>query len=463
MTQKNRGAKSARTPAKVVEAEKLLAALPDCTWLRGAQVAEQLKISPETFRRYTTHPALEKYRLAVPGREVLYGNPSTVLATPHSAVTTASNTKVDEFRFEESGNTAFATSLLAGVRTVDDLLQFAKVDTALWEVSRYVINKWDMGSKNKHTQETSSHPLYQIKVWLQKRVVVEQTRELISAMLEEFKKQAPVRKSVRYPKSASHLLEISIFDLHLGKLCWAPETGAHYDVAIAQSGFVDALEALIQRASGFDVSSILFPIGNDFFNVDGMANETTAGTPQREDGRWQRSFVAGRKLMVNAIDRLREIAPVTVLMVPGNHDRERLYYLGDSLSGWFSKTPGVHVDNSPTTRKYFRFGQSLLGFTHGNEEKHTSLPLIMATEQPTHWAQTAYREFHVGHFHSKRDMHFFPTTETQGIRVRQIPSLCPPDDWHALKGYNGLRAAEAMVWHKDDGCVATFSFSPKNS
>ncbi len=279
-------------------------------------------------------------------------------------------------------------------------------------------------------------------------------------MLEEFARQAPKQKRLSAPVRNGHLLEVSIFDLHLGKLAWKPESGADYDLKISQTGFCEALETLIERSKGFPIERVVFPIGNDYFNVDGMANETTAGTPQREDGRWQKSFVLGRKLMVNAINRLREIAPVDVVMVPGNHDVERVFYLGDSLSGWFSQTDDVTVDNSPMARKYYQYGKNLIGFTHGKEEKHVNLPLIMATEEPEKWASTVWREFHIGHYHHKKDIHFQPVNEHQGIRIRQIPSLCPADDWHRLKGYGSLRAAEVYVWGRNDGCVGSFSFSP---
>ena len=71
---------------------------------------------------------------------------------------------------------------------------------------------------------------------------------------------------------------------------------------------------------------------------------------------------------MRAIDRLRPIAPVQVVMVTGNHDTQRLYYLGDVLEAWFRNTKDVAVDNSPRQRKYFRYHGNLIGFTHGHNE-----------------------------------------------------------------------------------------------
>jgi hypothetical protein len=393
----------------------------------------------------------------------------------------------EEFTREESDNQATLYSASHTIRTLEDLLAYAKVDLDVWEVERYTVNRWEVvmrepattvgGAGEDATISTGPHgekstlwtresnkplhePLYQIKAWLRRRRVVERTREIVQQLLAAFKEQAPKRPAIHHKRMDGCLFEVSIFDLHLGKLCWAPEAGEHYDSKIARSGFKEALEALIERAKGFPVERVLFPVGNDFFNVDNAANETAGGTPQREDGRWQKSFVLGRKLMVDAILRLSQIAPVDVLMVSGNHDTERVFYLGDSLSGWFSRTPDVMVDNGPARRKYYQWHRNLLGFTHGKEEKHLNLPLIMATEVPDKWAATDFREFHVGHWHHKKDIHFQPVNEFNGIRVRLIPSLCPADDWHRMKGFEGLRAAEAYLWHKTEGCVGTFSFTP---
>ena len=200
--------------------------------------------------------------------------------------------------------------------------------------------------------------------------------------------------------------------------------------------------------------------GNDFLNTDHLGRTTTAGTPQDEAIRYQESFLRGRQLLVRAIDRLRQIAPVQVVMVTGNHDTQRLYYLGDVLEAWFRNTKDVAVDNSPRQRKYFRYHGNLIGFTHGHNEKHFDLPLLLATEQPEGWAASRHREFHLGHFHSRKHKMFVPSFDRAGVLVRILPSLCPPDAWHSAMGYNARLAAEALYFDPEQGCVANFIHSP---
>lgn len=278
---------------------------------------------------------------------------------------------------------------------------------------------------------------------------------------EAIKKHTPPQyPKLKYSSTSGNAAEISIHDLHFGSLCWGPETGQNYDIKIAQKIYLDAVLNLAAEIERFEPERILFPVGSDFFNVNSKLNMTVAGTPQDEDCRYQKTYVYGRRMVVMAVDLLMVIAPVDVVIVPGNHDEERAFYLGDSLSSWYRDTEAVVVDNSPTPRKYWKFGKCLVGLTHGDKEVKGTLPLIMATEEPKLWAETEYREWHTGHLHHKNTKSYDYATESNGIRERILPSLAATDSWHKKKGYGGLREAESFIWNRDKGNVASFRYHP---
>jgi hypothetical protein len=56
-------------------------------------------------------------------------------------------------------------------------------------------------------------------------------------------------------------------------------------------------------------------------------------------------------LAQEVIDKCASIAPVDVIIIPGNHDEERTFYMGDALACRYEGNPNVTVDNSPKTRK----------------------------------------------------------------------------------------------------------------
>ncbi len=191
------------------------------------------------------------------------------------------------------------------ITSLNELLVHAEVDERIWEIERHVVNKWEVGCRNPCTGEILVSPLWQIKVWLRRRVGM-RIEDTLRQLLAEFAAAAPVRPPVPPRQGTSGVLEISIFDLHGGGYGNALETGAAYDLQITRSTFWRAMDDLLERARGLRPERILFPIGNDYYNVDGSDRATANGTPQDEAVRWNESFLAGRKLLVEAIEALRE-------------------------------------------------------------------------------------------------------------------------------------------------------------
>jgi DNA repair exonuclease SbcCD nuclease subunit len=269
------------------------------------------------------------------------------------------------------------------------------------------------------------------------------------------KESARVFPALKYPTSDDNMLEISIPDLHFGKLAWGAETGwENYDAKIAEDCFHKALGALLDRTKQHTYKKICFVVGNDLLHSDNPKGTTTAGTQVSCDGRFQKTFRTVRTLMTDAIERLSAIAPVNVVMVPGNHDTLAVWHLGDSLECYFNNSPNVAIDNQPRMRKYLRFGRVMLMFTHGDKGKREDYPLVMATEEPEMFGATFWREAHTGHRHQVR------TSENHGVRVRILPALCAVDDWHSENQFVGnIRSAEAYIWNGSEGLIGTASYA----
>jgi len=358
------------------------------------------------------------------------------------------------------------------IKTVEELLIAAKVDTTVWKVKDFVVNKWDVTSTRNG--EAKTYQNFQVKARLERieelfrlQQAVEVFKELvvtyIPPVLKTTSEFSPKEENVNIMRE-NNLLEISIFDLHMGKLAWAGETGENYDTKIARERFLDTIQTLIQRANVFNYERVLFPVGNDFFNSDTIYNTTTQGTPQDEDLRWQKTYKVGTRLLVDAINMLKQTGvPVDVIVIPGNHDFERTYYMGEFLDAWFHADTQVTINNSASPRKYYKFGEVLLGFTHGNEEKESSLPLIMANDIDSKplWSTTKYHEFHLGHIHRKRNIKYAIVDkqtlvdEDLGVTIRYLSSLTGTEEWHHKKGFIGsVKAGDAFIWNDKLGLIA---------
>lgn len=348
------------------------------------------------------------------------------------------------------------------IHTVEDALAEAKVDTAIWEVERYLINKWDSAAKLKRPggERLAATELWQVKIWLKRRAP-KHVQDGIQALCERLKNYKPPKAS-RSRKKGGELLEVSLFDSHFGKLCWGAETGTDYDTHISEKIYQNAVEDLISRVEGSRIEKIWFPIGNDFFHVNNWQQTTEKGTPQDHDGRFAKVFEIGEMALVRAIDTCRQVAPVELFWIPGNHDPATSYYMLRVLNATYSGSGDVTVDVSPMPRKAKVFGKCFVLFTHGDEEPHRDLPTIAATSYPQEWAATSFREAHTAHYHKKKEVRTVDVDEFQGFRHRILPSLSGTDRWHFGRGYvNSRRAAEAYLWDAEQGYVGHFSVNAR--
>jgi predicted phosphodiesterase len=327
------------------------------------------------------------------------------------------------------------------IKTLAELMEAAKIDPEIYEPvpGSFVANVW-----NVFSNANGNVPLWQVKAKFQPKVITKETvNDLIlktfKAVSRAFK--LPIPKT--HNKATGKMVLIGVPDLHLGKLAWAPETGhGSWDCKIAKQVWEAAIDDLLSRSP--DADECWFPIGNDFFNVDSKFNQTTNGTPQDEDGRWQKTFDLGIEMTEWAIARCRKKFPkVKVILVYGNHDHQRTFYLGKVLERFAKYTPGVEVDAREADRKYFKWGQTGLGFAHGDRLKEKDLATLCQNEARDIWGKTTRFELILGHVHNS-------IVKTMGgVLTRWLAALCPPDLWHVKSGYTmAEKSATALVYNQ---------------
>lgn len=379
--------------------------------------------------------------------------------------------------FKQSGNSCDVKCSSPRIMTEEELITLFGIDTSIWVIDSFECKTqeayrkdkqvdWEIDSSGARGKVHDSGkllvvPLYHVSAKFHKNIPQSRAIDSISDMLEDIQEFSPEYPKINYQPTTDGLLgEIDLFDVHFGRLTWEEESGLNYDIKIAEEAIHEVIDKLLSNMGKFNINKILFPIGNDFFNVDNKFNTTTHGTPQQEDTRYQKTFRAGRRILVEVIDKCSEIAPVDILIVPGNHDEQRSFYLGEALSAWYRNSPNVTVNNNAYLRKYYLYGTTLLGFTHGYSEKLRKLPLIMALEVPELWAKAKYREIHTGDKHHKEDM-VMKSDESEGVNIRILRALAAKDAWTVNSGFIGaVPASESFLWHPTDGLIAQFTASP---
>jgi hypothetical protein len=245
-------------------------------------------------------------------------------------------------------------------------------------------------------------------------------------------------------------VEISLSDFHLAK---RHIDGDNSPTLRCKRYFNTAVSLAYNVKALYDIDKIVFPISNDFFHTDNYQHQTTAGTPQETIVDYAHEYELGFALLVDTITALKNVCKeVHVILVQGNHDRTKSYYLAHALDVYFNEDGNIYFDRDHSTVKGTMLGETFIGYHHGNC-KIEDLPLLFAThpDYSQMFGYAKYREVHTG------DKHHYMAKEVKGVRIQQMPSLSGTDRWHQDNNYvHSVRAALALVYDKQLGKICEF-------
>jgi len=351
------------------------------------------------------------------------------------------------------------------IKTIEEFIKDANLNMDEWEVLRYIANKWDVTMKINDVPVLKEN--WQTKLILKKKLNIEDISKFKQDMLEEFKAlhtYQPKINSKTYIPETGNLMEIHIPDLHLGKVGMEDLAfNNKWSTLTAYKEFHKVIDYFINSTSAFP-EKILLVLGNDMFNANhsNPFPQTINGTPQKEDDYWPLIFRFGKHMIAEAVYKLYQFVPnIHIIMVPGNHDGDKIFYLGEILEALFFGNENITIDNSLNKRKYFRWGKNLLGFAHGNQKAEglKRLPFLMQTEAIKDWSKTVIHEWHLGDIHHNKKIQFNVEEDIQGINIRYFRTLMVGDPWEHEKGYISAKGADMLVWNKKYGKIQEITYN----
>jgi len=245
-------------------------------------------------------------------------------------------------------------------------------------------------------------------------------------------------------------VEISLSDFHLAKRC----VDGDNDPASRALRYFNVAQSLIHNVRAiYNVNTVVLPISNDFFHTDNYQNQTTQGTPQDVIMEYSSEYELGFSILIDTINMLRQnCSEVNVVLVQGNHDKTKSFYLAHALEVFFKNDYDVNFDRTHSVIKGLTLGNTFIGWHHGNC-KIDDLPLLFATHPDFSQAfgNAKYREIHTG------DKHHYMAKDIKGVRIQQMPSLSGIDRWHLDNNFvHSIRAALALVYDAKLGKICEF-------
>ena len=275
-------------------------------------------------------------------------------------------------------------------------------------------------------------------------------RETVEAWCEELQgKVEPVK-----PPKVAHDALMSLYPLgdpHIGMYSWAAETGADFDLKIAERDLCEAIDYLVDQSPP-SKRAALINLG-DLFHTENLEGVTSrSGHALDTDGRLHKMIDVGVRVIRRCIHRLLEKhEQVEVINAPGNHDHVLALAMSVMLRNLYENEPRLTVHDGPQMRHYIRHGKCLIGIVHGHQTKDQELPGIMATERAEDWGKTKFRYYWRGHHHHDAKK------EHNGCIVEQFRTLAAGDAYAVGVGYLSGRDMKCVVMHKDYGERARFT------
>lgn len=285
--------------------------------------------------------------------------------------------------------------------------------------------------------------------WVKSNIDAERQLEMMEAAIAAMGETLKREKARPAPKSVlADLLNLYVLtDYHLGMLAWGEETGADWDVKIAEDTMVAWFAAAIAQSPASRVG--IFGQLGDFLHWDGMDAVTPASKHLLDaDTRFQKLVRVAIRVIRRVIGMLLEKHEVVhIIQAEGNHDPASSIWLREWLASVYEHEPRVTVDRSPDPYYCYEWGLTSLFFHHGHKRKPTNIDDVFAAKFREVFGRTKYSYAHMGH------LHHIDVKETSLMVVEQHRTLAAPDAYASRGGWLSGRDAQVITYHQQFGEV----------
>ncbi len=250
---------------------------------------------------------------------------------------------------------------------------------------------------------------------------------------------------------------LNLFDAHIDKLAYTGK-GGYWEAKANAEYLIKQANYLLDDIHSYNPERVVLPIGNDFFNTNDADPSTKKGTPQPYTMHWEDAFKLGVWFYRTLINHIKEFTNVHIINIPGNHDKDKSFYLGEVIKALYENDDQVTMNLNKDKRKYFFMHKVLLGFGHGDIEKRRikDLPTAMATECPQKWGRSNYKTWILGDIHHKERYKSLSTLEHNGVDIQFFRPATGLDRWHVDSLWiHGKKSLSYIIYRDDASRITT--------
>ena len=291
--------------------------------------------------------------------------------------------------------------------------------------------------------------------WIKTSLDEEKAKLIMQEVFEAMKEEITRAEPVPAPKNINHQLCncYVITDYHLGMLSWQEETGADWDIKIAENLILRWFEQAIHQSP--NAKQAVFAQLSDFLHFDGIEPLTPASKHILDvDTRFAKLVRTSIRVLRIVIDMLlRKHESVHIIMSDANHDPVSQIWMREWFAVLYENEPRITVDKSPNPYNAFEWGNTALFFHHGHKRKVANISEVFAGQFREMFGRTKYAYAHMGHLHS------IDVKENNLMVVEQHRTLAPADAYAARGGWLSGRDAKVITYSTEYGEVSRITIN----
>ncbi len=296
-----------------------------------------------------------------------------------------------------------------------------------------------------------------IQQWQKTAVEAEGQLAAFQAMVDGLKEDLPRITIMPAPQHVEEdlLNQFVVTDSHFGMLAHREETGADYDLRLAEQLLLDWFAAAVAGAPQAH-TAVLAQLG-DLLHHDALESVTPAHKHVLDaDSRLHKVVRVVIRTLRRVVDMLlQKHKHVHVVMASGNHDPASSVWVRELLATIYENEPRVSVDTSPMLYYAYKWGDTALFYHHGHKRGVAQVDATLAGMFREMFGASKYAFAHVGHLHSDEGR------KSALMYVERHETLAAPDAYAAGGGWLSGRSAKVITYSRRFGEVARATLRPE--
>lgn len=297
---------------------------------------------------------------------------------------------------------------------------------------------------------------------------LEYITKMDKAMAFVYAKKGELNIPNKTPKilyDSSKLFIVPDSELHLGKLSSYFDSDDPYNYKKAIYRYQHNINEAIATQDIYRAENVIMTVGQDFYNIDNVFGQTSAGTSQMNDSRYQQLIITGQQMHIWAIDKMKEHAShITLVFQPGNHDALIDTALMASLKDHYRNDPQVTISTAPEDLRsvnVYIWNGYLYVMVHGKSPEGKPLSEkqfkeIVSQIKAKYGLQFKHIYILYGH------LHVTSLKTEDGITYLRSGSNCGDGSWESANGYRSDKTGNAYLFENGRGLISMFNYTLNN-